>query len=278
MIMTTKRGLSCELFLEGAEIPSKIYNLSLQRYVFARKFVRDSFVLDVACGVGYGSNYLSRWASRVVGGDLSSEAIQRGKKYSERRENLELIVLDGTRLPFKDSAFDVVLSIETIEHIKEYERLLQEYVRVLKEQGTLVLSTPNKDVTSPLGRLGGFHVKEFGLNEIVVLVQKYFRELELFGQIQLSGKSLILRLIRGLVTLILNQARLEPVAISLGKLVHRQNWSPMTFRGTCFDETLEKRFEVLPLRLKPEVVVIVAKTTKLKKLMETGSGLSLNRR
>jgi ubiquinone/menaquinone biosynthesis C-methylase UbiE len=258
--LTDKHTLSCELFLEGVKIHHTIYNTHLQRYFFARKFARDSFVLDVACGVGYGSNYLSKMASQVVGGDLSSRAIQIGKKHNERRENLDLMVLDGTRLPFKDSAFDVVLSFETIEHIKEYERLLKEYVRVLKEKGTLVLSTPNKDVMSPLDKLSySYHVKEFGLNEIITLVQRYFGDLELFGQIQLSGKSLILRLTRTLVACILNQARLGSVALSLSKIVYRQGWSPTTFRSACLNGTLEKRFEVLPLRFTPEVVVIVCR-------------------
>lgn len=51
---------------------------------------------------------------------------------------------DATRMPFKEEAFDSLLAGELIEHIKEPALFLKEGSRVLKEGGTLVITTPNR--------------------------------------------------------------------------------------------------------------------------------------
>lgn len=56
-------------------------------------------------------------------------------------------------LPFRDSSFDVVVSLETIEHLLDPDELLQEARRVLKPSGSLVLSTPRLDSFLVVGSL-----------------------------------------------------------------------------------------------------------------------------
>jgi SAM-dependent methyltransferase len=71
-----------------------------------------------------------------------------------------------------------------IEHVEDYVAVMEEMHRVLKLGGTLILSTPNKDVTSP-GRktpIHDFHVHEFTIPELRDLCQRYFAEVELFSQ------------------------------------------------------------------------------------------------
>jgi len=51
--------------------------------------------------------------------------------------------LNAPKLPFKDSSFDVILLIEVIEHVDNPSRLLDEIHRILKKNGTLIMSTPN---------------------------------------------------------------------------------------------------------------------------------------
>jgi len=52
-------------------------------------------------------------------------------------------------LPFPDEYFDVVVSLETIEHLKKYKRFLAECRRVLKKDDLFICSTPNKQIFSP---------------------------------------------------------------------------------------------------------------------------------
>src|SRR5829696_7849474 len=97
-----------------------------QRYEWAAKYCRDRRVLDVACGIGYGSAILAqRGAKQVTGIDISTEAIAFGTK-EYQASNLLLTTGDACNLAFEDSSFDVVVSFETIEHLREPEQLLAE--------------------------------------------------------------------------------------------------------------------------------------------------------
>ena len=101
------------------ECTGEIWLEHWHRYLFTAQFVSERRVLDIACGEGYGSNVLAKSASEVVGLDISEEVISHAKgRYSERR-NLQFAVASCSLLPFNDASFDIVVSFETIEHIKE---------------------------------------------------------------------------------------------------------------------------------------------------------------
>jgi len=70
-----------------------ILALHLKRYEFARPHCVAAEVLDAGCGVGYGSAYLAEVASRVVGVDVSEEAIAYARE-RYRRPNLEFVLGD----------------------------------------------------------------------------------------------------------------------------------------------------------------------------------------
>jgi 2-polyprenyl-3-methyl-5-hydroxy-6-metoxy-1,4-benzoquinol methylase len=106
----------------------------LLRYLFAQQFVKGRSILDVGCGAGYGSAIMAKnGARRVVGVDLSEESILYARKYF-RMENLEFMVMDAKRVGFEDESFDVVISMEVIEHIAEQSVFLEEIKRVFKEK------------------------------------------------------------------------------------------------------------------------------------------------
>ncbi len=64
---------------------------------------------------------------------------------------------DGTELPFKSGSLDVVTSFDTIEHVGEPDSLVKEVHRVLRDNGTFVLSTPNlADIYSRIAFLFGY--------------------------------------------------------------------------------------------------------------------------
>lgn len=174
---------SIERYILSNRKKDEIYYEHIQRYHFAKDFSIDREVLDIACGSGYGSYFLAKTGSRSVKGvDISKEAIH----YCKRRyrcNNLAFSVMDATKLQFPACTFDTVISFETIEHIKDCNLFLAELKRVLKPNGVIVISTPNKEV---YGRLGGdahkFHVKEFYLDEFKELISRYFNIQGLYGQ------------------------------------------------------------------------------------------------
>ncbi len=151
-----------------------------KRYVFAQQYVGKSVVLDVACGSGYGTRLLARSGAKVVYGiDISSDAIKYAKE-RYRHEKVKYLVGSGLELPFKKNVIDVVVSFETIEHIDEINMFTREIRRVLKKNGIFIVSTPNKILGTE--RVNPFHKREFYLDEFKKLVEKYFRNVELFGQ------------------------------------------------------------------------------------------------
>jgi ubiquinone/menaquinone biosynthesis C-methylase UbiE len=152
--------------------------------MFASCFVKGKTVLDIACGTGYGSDYLlKKGAKKVVGGDISKEAIEYAKIHYGRN-SLFFIRLDVCALPFQSKCFDVVVSFETIEHLKTPEIFLSECRRVLKKGGLFICSTPNKQVTSPFSiePVNPFHSHEFYAEEFCGLVKSEFSEVMLYGQ------------------------------------------------------------------------------------------------
>jgi ubiquinone/menaquinone biosynthesis C-methylase UbiE len=151
----------------------------LIRYMFCRQFVGDKTVLDDGCGCGYGSAYLAENGARmVIGIDKSRSAIEYARSHYDRR-NLEFRVMDGARLRFGDNVFDVVISLEVIEHTNDYVQFLDEIVRMLKPGGLLVMSTPHgKGSHSSCA----FHRREFCANELRELLESRFNHVKILGK------------------------------------------------------------------------------------------------
>lgn len=165
--------------------PPEIYKEHIDRYIFAATLTKDKDVLDVACGTGYGVGYLVEMgARRAIGVDSSFEAVDYARDRYGDRGTTVFLRADGVRLPFYDRAFDIVVSFETLEHIRAYRKFLAECRRVLRDNGTLVCSTPNRRIFSPNMKkpLNPFHVKEFWPEEFLGLLAKYFIDIRLYGQ------------------------------------------------------------------------------------------------
>ena len=154
------------------------------RYIYAKGFAQNKIVLDAACGEGYGTAYLSSFATHVTGIDLSEEAINHAqKKYL--MSNLSFIKTPANDLPFKEETFDTIVSFETIEHLskEEHDQFLKEARRTLKPEGFLVISTPNKKVYSDKNNYRNpFHISEFYEEEFMAFLKKEFSHVHIFQQ------------------------------------------------------------------------------------------------
>lgn len=159
------------------------WGIGASRYVFAAPYVSNRLVLDIACGSGYGIALLQQaGAKHVVGADNDQPALL--KQSGSRAGGATLAVADGIRLPFKDSSFDAVTSFETLEHLGRRVRFISELGRVLKPDGTLILSTPNANYTNPVNGKprNPYHLHEYRPDELVDALDRHFASLELLGQ------------------------------------------------------------------------------------------------
>lgn len=140
----------------------------IERYLFAGKLLKPgSTVLDIACGVGYGSSHLSSLGTHVIGADYDAATIAIAK---EAYPNVIFRQADALQLPFDECAFDNVVSFETIEHVRDGRSFLDEMKRVLRPGGLAVLSTPNIKFTSH----PEYHVREYAPLEFFDLVEDVF--------------------------------------------------------------------------------------------------------
>ncbi|WP_238651032.1 glycosyltransferase [Paenibacillus piscarius] len=156
----------------------------LQRYFAIAPLVEGKVVLDAACGEGYGSNILSKYADRVYGIDLSKEAIQLAKiKYSQ--SGIHFIEGSIVDLKIPDHSIDILVSLETIEHVDEeaQNKFMKEIQRVLKDDGFLIMSTPDKYWYSDIPNHNNpFHVKEFYEHEYRAFLENYFPNVNFYYQ------------------------------------------------------------------------------------------------
>jgi O-antigen biosynthesis protein len=157
------------------------------RYAIALDIVKGKDVLDVACGEGYGSSFMADVARSVIGVDISEEAVQHASS-TYTKSNLTFRQGSATALDFADAAFDIVVSFETIEHLAEQAQMLSEIRRVLRPDGVLVISSPNRPVYSEeSGEHNEFHVKELDFNQFDELLKAQFMSIQYFGQRMLMG-------------------------------------------------------------------------------------------
>ena len=115
--------------------------------------MKDSKILDLGCGNGISSRLLNRAGFDVVGTDISPLFLEDARNWERLHDKpkLRYQVCDVLELPFEDESFDVVCSNELIEHLPDVEIALKEMVRVVRQNGRVVLSGPN--LCSPLTSL-----------------------------------------------------------------------------------------------------------------------------
>ena len=96
-------------------------------------------VLDIGCSAGEISSFLLDGKRKVYGIDISQEKINKASV-----KGIITKVADISKgLPYEDKTFDVVLAAEIIEHLIDTDYFLAEIHRVLKDDGKLVITTPN---------------------------------------------------------------------------------------------------------------------------------------
>lgn len=107
---------------------------------------KEARILDLGCGIGLSLHILAQVFPNITGCDIDEKALLACDKILKEVgvNGINLKKYDGRKLPFPNNTFDAVLSIEVIEHVKNANLMLKEIQRVLKKDGVLIVTTPNK--------------------------------------------------------------------------------------------------------------------------------------
>ncbi len=97
----------------------------------------DSAILNVGCGTGGTIDMLEKFG-KVDNVDTSDDAIVFMKNLGYGN----IVKVDDIDLPFEDKTYDIVGAFDVLEHIKDHEGALSEWRRVLKDDGSIVITVP----------------------------------------------------------------------------------------------------------------------------------------
>ena len=182
--VATSERLEVEHYAATAE-GFLIYLIHIVAYRWFALDCDDREVLDFGCGTGYGSSELAQTAKRVVGVDISSEAIAHSKKAYDgpNISFFQIAPVETEDLPFEADSFDVVVSNQVIEHFSDPRHYLLEARRVLRPGGTLFVVTPDRDtrlfpLQKPWNR---FHYHEYRPDDLGRAIGRFFDHVEILG-------------------------------------------------------------------------------------------------
>jgi SAM-dependent methyltransferase len=150
------------------------------RYAFASKFVKGKRVLDIACGEGYGSAALQNaGAAQVIGVDVSESVCM----HVRRKYGIDARPGTAEDIPLPEESVEVIVSFETIEHVPNPYRFLDECTRVLVPGGRIIISTPNKGIYTFMGDVQNpHHCSEMTEEEFSSALQSRFENSDFYTQ------------------------------------------------------------------------------------------------
>ncbi|CAN7468560.1 methyltransferase domain-containing protein [Phyllobacterium sp. LjRoot231] len=196
-VITQKRTSIKELPTDGERyLPNRMNGRiaaeHLARYSFAEQFIAGKKVLDVASGEGYGTAVMASRSRSIVGVDIAEDAIQYAQEKYASVKKATFQVGDVTSLEFPANAFDVIVCYETVEHVDAPSEAIDELRRVLRKDGKLIVSTPNKENYSNRFEYDNpFHKKELDFIEFKAALESKFTHVRYFGQFSGTASSIV---------------------------------------------------------------------------------------
>jgi len=151
-------------------------NLVIVRRLFGQIDLKNKKnLLEVGCGIGIATSYLARrYKLNVIGIDLDPEQVEIAKNNHKENEYLKYFQADVTELTFENNQFDMILSLDVLHHIPNWEKALNEISRVLKPDGFYIindLAVPNF-LTSTIRYILKNHMGIFTIDDIVKFLNR----------------------------------------------------------------------------------------------------------
>lgn len=122
-------------------------------------------VLEAGCGEGYGADLIAATARTVTAVDYDAATVAHVRA---RYPRVGVLAANLASLPMPDSALDVVVNFQVIEHLWDQPQFITECLRVLRPGGSLLISTPNRITFTPGSDtpVNPFHTRELNAAEL----------------------------------------------------------------------------------------------------------------
>lgn len=184
-------GSSFIRFMQERYVPATCSEIAeyehMPRYQYALSLAPNRTVLDFGCGTGYGSSILATRARAVLGVDIDQSALEWARE-THRKPTLEFRINSDFGASLPSRYFDLVTCFEMIEHVTadHQQLIIDSFVKVLKPEGVLLISTPNPDITALYGD-NPYHLCELTRHEFEVLLRSKFKFVNIIDQHTLVG-------------------------------------------------------------------------------------------
>lgn len=185
---TAERGYlhdAPDLGIRRTRLSQAYWDRATRRYLKAAELAgrRGGFWLDCACGSGFGTEVLAGFADYVMGIDIDAPTIEYARRFHGQSTKVTFRAGDLTDLKLSwDAVFDVVVSIETIEHVPDCVPLLKQTYTSLKPGGVAVITTPASTFGGGPNPLNPFHPNELTEEQFRQLMADTFDESSLYGE------------------------------------------------------------------------------------------------
>ncbi|MDR5855202.1 methyltransferase domain-containing protein [Caballeronia sp. LZ062] len=155
------------LFERTAPYSALEASIHMARYLSAREACKDANVLDIACGEGYGSWLMRQWgAASVLGIDVSEDAVRRAQaRFVDPAVSYHAAPAESLQAIVGDKRFDLIVSLETIEHLDDPRAFLVNLKAVAAPNATIIISAPNDHWYFKDGGTNPYHKHRFTREE-----------------------------------------------------------------------------------------------------------------
>ena len=163
-----KSAENIEEFVKARRLMTRIspfdwYRIKLMGDILQRQSFLGN-ILDIGSNIGSMAKFYRDHSCQITFCDVDAFIIKGAKIANIHSAKLNFTCGDIRNLPFKDSNFDTIIVLETIEHLHRYDRThaLEEILRVAKPNANIYISTPNRFSLAGLeGRIIEFFLKNY---------------------------------------------------------------------------------------------------------------------
>jgi len=170
----------CGMPADSKPMKTGWYKWMLSRYIFSTQFTEGITVLDLCCGVGWGSYIIGTNAKKIIAVDYQKKALEYLKNNWKNTKNIETVNFDVLKYVCKEPV-DIVLMMDCIEHLSIFEgvRVMLNVFKSLKPDG-IVIGSSGFPATREQAKKSEskFHKHVYTLNEITMLLKTFFKDVK----------------------------------------------------------------------------------------------------